>query len=151
MLKGISPLLPPELLAVLDAMGHGDTLVIADANFPAESMGENGIVIRCDGHGVPELLEAILKLFPIDQYVDDPVQLMEKVPGDTVATPIWDTYKEIIQKYDERGANTIGMLDRFDFYDEAKKAFCVIATGERAQYANILLKKGVVYENEALA
>lgn len=150
MLKGISPLLPPELLAVLDAMGHGDTLVIADANFPAESMGENGIVIRCDGHGVPKLLDAILKLFPIDQYVDNPVQLMEKVPGDTVDTPIWDTYKEIIAKYDERGAKTIGMLDRFDFYDETKKAYCVIATGERAQYANVLLKKGVVYENETL-
>ncbi len=150
MLKGISPLISPELLSVLDAMGHGDTLVIADGNFPAESMGENGIVIRCDGHGVPELLEAILKLFPLDQYVDQPVQLMEKVPGDTVATPIWDTYKELVAKYDERGDKTIGFLDRFKFYDETKEAFCVIATSERAQYANVLLKKGVVFENESI-
>lgn len=150
MLKGISPLISPELLSVLDAMGHGDTLVIADGNFPAESMGENGIVIRCDGHGVPELLEAILKLFPLDQYVDQPVQLMEKVPGDTVATPIWDTYKELVAKYDERGDKIIGFLDRFKFYDETKEAFCVIATSERAQYANVLLKKGVVFENESI-
>lgn len=151
MLKGISPLLPPALLCVLDEMGHGDTLVIADANFPAESMGANGYVIRCDGHGVPELLEAILKLFPLDQYVDEPVKLMEKVPGDTVATPIWGTYEDIVKKFDERGKNAIGKLDRFDFYDETKKAYCVIATGERAQYANVMLQKGVVYENEMLA
>lgn len=150
MLKGISPLISPELLSVLDAMGHGDTLVIADGNFPAESMGENGIVVRADGHGVPELLEAILKLFPLDQYVEKPVQLMEKVPGDTVATPIWDTYKELVSKFDERGDKTIGFLDRFKFYDETKKAFCVIATSERAQYANVLLQKGVVYENETI-
>lgn len=151
MLKGISPIISPELLHVLAAMGHGDTLVIADGNFPAESMGKNGVVIRADGHGVPELLDAILKLFPLDQYVDEPVKLMEKVPGDTVETPIWDKYKEIVSRYDERGEKTIGMLERFDFYDETKKAFCVIATSERAQYANVLLQKGVVYKNETLA
>lgn len=150
MLKGISPIIPPELLAVLDEMGHGDTLVIADANFPAQSMGEDHIVIRCDGHGGAELLEAILKLFPLDQYVEQPVHLMEKVPGDKVPTPIWDTYTQIIERYDFRGKDAIGKFERFDFYDETRKAYCVIATGERAQYANVMLQKGVVLEDEKI-
>ena len=99
MLKGISPLISPELLKVLCEMGHGDELVIADGNFPCESMGKNGIVVRADGHGVPELLDAILKLIPLDAYVEKPVALMEVVPGDTCPTPeIWDVYKKILQK-----------------------------------------------------
>ena len=101
MLKGIPEILSPELLKVLCEMGHSDRLVIADGNFPVESMGKNAITIRCDGHGVPEILEAILKVFPLDTYVEHPVNLMEVMPGDTVETPIWDTYKEIIRKYDE--------------------------------------------------
>ena len=104
MLKGIPEILSPELLKVLCEMGHSDRLVIADGNFPVESMGKNAITIRCDGHGVPEILEAILKLFPLDTYVEHPVNLMEVMPGDNVETPIWDTYKEIVSKYDERGA-----------------------------------------------
>ena len=80
-------------------MGHSDRLVISDGNFPAESMGKDAIVIRCDGHGVPEILDAILQVFPLDSYVEHPVNLMEVMPGDTVETPIWDTYKEIIRKY----------------------------------------------------
>ena len=103
MLKGIPQILSPELLMVLCEMGHGDRLVISDGNFPAESMGKDAIVIRCDGHGVPELLDAVLKLFPLDTYVEKPVNLMEVVPGDDVETPIWDTYKDIIAKYDKRG------------------------------------------------
>ena len=91
-------------------MGHSDRIVIADGNFPAESMGKNAIVIRCDGHGVPELLDAILKVFPLDIYVDKPVNLMEVMPGDTVETPIWDTYKEIVAKHDERGAMLSAIL-----------------------------------------
>ena len=90
MLKGISPLLSPELLKALDEMGHGDTLVIADGNFPAESVGKNAKVIRADGHGVPELLDAILTLFPLDTYVENPVYLMQVMPGDTAISPIWD-------------------------------------------------------------
>ena len=82
-------------------MGHSDRLVIADGNFPVESMGKNAITIRCDGHGVPEILDAILKLFPLDTYVEHPVNLMEVMPGDNVETPIWDTYKEIVAKYNE--------------------------------------------------
>ena len=144
MLKGIPPILSPELLKVLCEMGHSDRIVIGDGNFPAETMGKNAIVIRCDGHGVPELLDAILQVFPLDTYVEKPVSLMQVMPGDTVETPIWDTYKEIVAKHDARGSEAIGEIERFAFYDEAKKAYAVIATGETALYANIMLQKGVV-------
>ena len=144
MLKNIPPILSPELLKVLCEMGHSDRLVIADGNFPAESMGRNGIVIRCDGHGVPELLDAILTVFPLDTYVEKPVQLMEVMPGDPAETPIWDTYKEIIAKHDERGADTVGTIERFAFYEEAKQVYCIIATSEKAIYANVMLQKGVI-------
>lgn len=144
MLKGIPKILSPELLKVLCEMGHSDQLVIADGNFPSESMGKNAKVIRCDGHGVPELLEAILTVFPLDTYVEAPVSLMQVVPGDNVETPIWDEYKEIITKHDERGEKAIGQTERFAFYDEAKTAYAIIATGESALYANIMLQKGVV-------
>ena len=144
MLKGIPKILSPELLKVLCEMGHSDRIVIADGNFPAESMGKDAIVIRCDGHGVPELLDAILQVIPLDTYVDKPMNLMEVMPGDTVKTPIWDTYKEIVAKHDERGAACVGNIERFQFYEEAKKAYAIIATGEGAVYANVMLQKGVV-------
>ena len=144
MLKGIPKILSPELLKVLCEMGHSDRIVIADGNFPAESMGKDAIVIRCDGHGVPELLDAILQVIPLDTYVDKPMNLMEVMPGDPVKTPIWDTYKEIVAKYDERGAACVGNIERFQFYEEAKKAYAIIATGESAVYANVMLQKGVV-------
>ena len=144
MLKGIPKILSPELLKVLCEMGHSDRLVIADGNFPSESMGKNAKVIRCDGHGVPELLEAILTVFPLDTYVETPVSLMQVMPGDNVETPIWDEYKEIISRFDERGEKAIGQTERFAFYDEAKTAYAIIATGESALYANIMLQKGVV-------
>ena len=146
MLKGIPQILSPELLKVLCEMGHSDRLVISDGNFPAESMGKNAIVIRCDGHGVPEILDAILKVFPLDTYVEKPVTLMEVMPGDTVETPIWDTYEEIVTKHDERGGTAIGHIERFAFYEEAKTAYAIIATSEKALYANIMLQKGVVVE-----
>ena len=146
MLKGIPKILSPELLKVLAEMGHSDRLVISDGNFPAESMGKNAIVIRADGHGVPEILDAILQVFPLDTYVDYPVNLMEVMPGDPVETPIWDTYKEIVAKHDNRGAAAIGQIERFKFYDEAKQVYAIIATGESALYANIMLQKGVVVD-----
>ena len=146
MLKGIPKILPPELLKVLCEMGHSDRLVISDGNFPSESMGKNAIVIRMDGHGVPEILDAILQVFPLDTYTDKPVNLMEVMPGDTVETPIWDTYAEIVSKYDARGKEAIGNIERFKFYDEAKEVYCIIATGESALYANIMLQKGVVVD-----
>lgn len=144
MLKGIPEILSPDLLKVLAEMGHGDKIVISDGNFPSASMGKNGVVIRCDGHGVPELLDAVLQLFPLDTFVDKPVTLMKVVPGQEVATPIWDTYREIIAKYDSRGQDAIQFVERFDFYDEAKKAYAIIATGERALYACMILQKGVI-------
>lgn len=144
MLKGIPKILSPELLKVLCEMGHSDRIVIADGNFPAESMGKNSIVIRMDGHGVPEILDAILQLFPLDTYVEHPVSLMEVMPGDPAKTPIWDTYKEIISRYDDRGSLAVGYVERFAFYEQAKEAYAIIATGESAVYANVMLQKGVI-------
>lgn len=144
MLKGIPKILSPELLKILCEMGHSDTLVLADGNFPSESIGKNAKVVRCDGHGIPALLEAILKLFPLDSYVEHPVHLMDVMPGDPVKTPIWDTYKAIIAAQDARGSACIGTYERFAFYEKAKEAYCVIATGETALYGNLILQKGVV-------
>ena len=144
MLKNIPQILSPQLLKVLCEMGHSDQIVISDGNFPAESMGKDSIVIRCDGHGVAELLDAILTVFPLDTYIDKPVNLMEVMPGDDVETPIWDTYKEIVTKHDSRGASAVGNIERFAFYEEAKTAYCIIATSEKAVYANVMLQKGVV-------
>jgi len=144
MLKGIPPIISPELLKALCEMGHGDELVIADGNFPSHSIGKNAVVIRADGHGIPEILDAILQLIPLDPYVEKPVALMEVVPGDTCPTPeIWATYKEILNKY-EPDNHEIDMTERFAFYERAKGAYLIIATGETAIYANVLLKKGVV-------
>lgn len=144
MLKGISPLICPELLKALCEMGHGDELVIADGNFPCHSVGKNALVIRADGHGVPELLDVILELIPLDAYVEKPVALMDVVPGDTCPTPeIWATYRQILQRHEPDNC-AIDMMERFAFYERAKNAYLIIATGETAIYANILLKKGVV-------
>ena len=144
MLKGIPAILSPELLKVLCEMGHSDTIVIADGNFPSETIGKDAIVIRADGHGVPEILEAILKVFPLDTYVENPVSLMQVMPGDNAKTPIWDVYKKIVSEVDERGDKAFCEVERFEFYDEAKKAYAIIATSESALYANIILKKGVI-------
>lgn len=140
MLKGISPLISPQLLKVLSEMGHGDEIVLADAHFPAMSLGPQ--VIRADGVGVPELLEGILRLIPLDQYDSDHFTLMEIGGSDTVEPAIWSVYTDVL-----RGAEpttTPRFMERFAFYERAKKAYCIVATGERAQYANIILKKGVV-------
>ncbi len=141
MLKNIPKILSPEMVKTLMEMGHGDEIVIADGNFPAEAIGKR--VVRCDGHGVPELLDAIMQLFPLDTYTDKPVMLMEVVKGDPVVPTIWDEYKEIINKYEPENCK-IEMIERFAFYERAKTAYAVVATGEEAIYANIILKKGVV-------
>ncbi|MDO4293600.1 MAG: RbsD/FucU domain-containing protein [Eubacteriales bacterium] len=144
MLKGIPKILPPELLKVLCEMGHGDCLVIGDGNFPAESLGKEAIVIRMDGHDACAVLEAVLALFPLDTYVEHPVKLMQVTPGDPVETPIWEEYRRIVGNSDSRGEKAFGQLERFAFYEEAKKAYAVIATGESALYANMILQKGIV-------
>ena len=148
MLKNIPVIIPPILLKVLCEMGHGDSIVIADGNFPAESVGKNAIVIRMDGHGIPEILEAILKLLPLDQYVEKPVALMERCTGDNADVSIWEKYKKILKASGEGSAKSIQMLERFAFYDEAKKAYAVIATGETSQYANIILQKGCIIKGK---
>lgn len=143
MLKNIPPILSPELLKVLCEMGHGDEIILADGNFPAESIGKDAIVIRADGHGTVELLEAILQFLPLDQYVENAVALMKVVDGDPCKPTIWDSYK---QKLNESGNDPakIEMVERFAFYERAHHAYAIIATGESAIYANVLLKKGVV-------
>lgn len=144
MLKGIPKILSPELLKTLCEMGHSDRLVIADGNFPAESIGAGHKVIRMDGHGACEVLEAVLQLFPLDTYVEHPVNLMQVMPGDPVETPIWEDYKEIVRKADARGESAIGQIERFAFYEEARSAYAIVATGEGALYANVMLQKGTV-------
>ena len=143
MLKGISPLISPELLKVLCEMGHGDEVVLADANFPAESMGRR--VVRADGIGAAELLRAILPLFPLDQYDESNFVLMSVVPGDPVEPVIWDEYRATLTAYEPDAK--IQTIDRFAYYERAKKAYCIVATGESAQCANILLKKGVIRQH----
>lgn len=144
MLKGIPPVLSPDLLRALCQMGHGDELVIADGNFPSESVGKNAVVIRADGHGVPEILDAVLSLVPLDTYVERPVALMAVAEGDTCGTPaIWERYESLLDRYEPEN-HKIDYMERYDFYRRAEKAFLIIATGEKAIYANILLKKGVV-------
>ena len=141
MLKGIPNILSPELLKILMEMGHGDEIVIVDGNYPAASHAQR--LVRLDGHGVPEILKAIVTFFPFDQFVQKPVTLMSKVPGSDVETPIWDVFKDIIRTVDEKAAD-VGFEERFAFYERAKKAYAIIATGESALYANIILKKGVI-------
>ncbi len=143
MLKGIPTIIPPELLKIMMEMGHGDELVLSDGNFPAAAYAQR--LVRCDGHGIPEILDAILKFFPLDPYVETPAILMQVVPGDTVKTPIWDEYKNIVKKH-EPVNNRFENMERFAFYERAKKAYAIVATGESALYANIILKKGVVVE-----
>lgn len=144
MLKGIPEMLSPELLKTLCEMGHGDYLVIADGNFPSESVGKDTRVIRCDGHGVPELLEAILKVIPTDTYVEHPVNLMAPEPQDPDYFPIWDTIYELVEKAEGNSRTKIGFIERFAFYDKSRKAYVVIATGEQAVYVNVMIQKGVI-------
>ena len=147
MLRNIPPILSPALLKALREMGHGDTLVLADRNFPSESIGRNSIVIRYDGFGIPELLDAILTLFPVDTYVPKPISFMQVVPGDPVETPIWEEYTAIIKR---RGEAPEALLDpveeveRFAFYEKAAAAYLIIATGETALYGNVILQKGTL-------
>ncbi len=142
MLKGISPLLSPELLKTLAAMGHGDEIVIGDGNFPADTTGKR--CVRCDGHGANEILDAILQLFPLDDFVDAPVTLMEVVPGSMPdgEPTIWAKFRKTIAQYEPSAQ--IGYEERFAFYERSRNAYATIQTGESALYACIILKKGVI-------
>ena len=147
MLKNIPSILSPELLKVLSEMGHSARICIGDGNFPGASMAkaEGAIFLRADGHGIPELLDAILQVFPLDAYVEKPAMLMEKMERDKdLEIPVWDEYKKVIAKHDSRGADAVGAYERFEFYEEAKKCYCILQSGETAIYANIILQKGVI-------
>lgn len=140
MLKGINPILSPELLKILSEMGHGDEIVIGDGNFPAAALAKR--LVRADGINVPEMLDAVLGVFPLDQYDSNHFVLMEIVPGDPFVPHIWDKYNEILKKYEPESEAV--HMERFAYYERAKNAYAVIATGEMSQYANIILKKGCV-------
>ena len=141
MLKGIPEIISPELMKVLLEMGHGDEIVIADGNFPAASMARR--LVRAGGHHIPYLLDAILMFFPLDTFVDHPVILMAVVEGDRTRPTIWEEYRKIIGNH-EKQFNDFQWIERFDFYQRARDGYCVVATGEKELYANIILKKGVV-------
>lgn len=141
MLRNIPPIISPELMRILMEMGHGDEIVLADGNFPAASVAQR--LIRCDGHGVPEILEAILKFFPLDQYVEQAVALMSVVPGDSTKPTIWKKYRSIVVESGEKFSD-FESVERFAFYERARKAYAIVATSESALYANIILKKGVI-------
>lgn len=144
MLKNVPSILSPELLKVLMEMGHTDEIVIADGNFPGASLAKR--LIRLDGHGVPELLDAILKFFPLDIYVEKPVALMQVVAGDDYKPTIWETYREVISASGEKFSD-FEYMDKWKFYDRTKEAYAVVMTSEAALYANVILKKGVVVED----
>lgn len=140
MLKGISPLLSPELLTTLHRMGHGDEIVLADAHFPGETC--NARVLRADGLGIAPLLDAILPLFELDAYVADPIIMMDAVEGDSLDPSVGKNYLEAIRRHAPE-APAPALIDRFAFYERARQAFAVVMTGELAKYGNIILKKGV--------
>jgi L-fucose mutarotase len=140
MLKGISPLISPELLGVLARMGHGDEIVLADAHFPGETFNSN--VLRADGLQITDLLAAILPLFELDAYVASPLSMMQAVPGDSLDPSVEKKYLQSIHLTNPNVA-PIARVERFAFYERAKKAFAVVMTGETAKYGNIILTKGV--------
>lgn len=142
MLKNIPPILSPELLKVLAEMGHGDEIVLGDANFPSASLAKR--LVRADGHGIPALLDAILQLFPLDTFVEKPAALMDNgAPGSP--PPVWQQYEACIAYHE--GKRSMEYLERYAFYVRAQKAYAIVATGETALYANVILKKGVVEES----
>ena len=137
MLKSINPLLSGDLLAILSDMGHGDEIVITDANFPAASVAQR--LIRLPGLSATDVLAAVLSVFPLDDFVDHPATAMD-APGERPA--IYPEFEAALQEAEGR-AIALEPVDRFAFYDRARVAYAVIATGERRLYANIILKKGV--------
>lgn len=141
MLKNIPKIISPELMKVMMEMGHSDVLIIADANYPAAAHAKR--LIRLEGVEVPELLEAILPFFPLDNFIEHPVRLMENLPTEPVPE-IWDVYDSILRKHDaDRAFGEFKLIDRLPFYEESEKAYLIVQTGTTARYANIVLQKGV--------
>ncbi|WP_448554420.1 L-fucose mutarotase [Thalassotalea montiporae] len=140
MLNNISPLISPELLLAIYQMGHGDEIVLADAHFPGHSCNQN--VIRADGLKVADLLDAILPLMQLDQYVESPAIMMQVVPGDSADSQVEQDYHAKLSQHQPEHA-AIAKAERFEFYQRAEQAFAVVMTGETRKYGNIILKKGV--------
>jgi L-fucose mutarotase len=141
MLKGIPSILSPELLYLIAQMGHGDELVLADGNFPAVSLAKR--VVRADGHGVLPILEAVLQLFPLDEFVEQPAAVMRRVDAPDEAAPIWNEFQKLLDTAQDKRVS-IERVERFAFYERAKQAFGVVATSETALYGNLIIKKGVI-------
>lgn len=142
MLKQIPPVISPELMLLLMEMGHGDELVIADGNYPAAANARR--LVRADGHGAVELVEAILKLLPIDTFVENVAMVMQPVDPGTEDPPIWKSFSEQLFRAEGR-VIPLTRIGRHDFYQRSRDAFAIVATGETALYANLILKKGVVH------
>jgi L-fucose mutarotase len=140
MLKGIPDVISPDLLKILDEMGHGDELVIGDSNFPSASNAKR--LVRCDGNRMTLILDAILKLFPLDIYTDKSITLMKS--GNNSVPEIYSEVKDIILQYDDRGEETIDYIDRFKFYEKAKNAYAIVASSERKLYGCVIIRKGVI-------
>jgi len=138
-LKGISKVISPDLLAVLARMGHGDEIILADAHFPGHSIGPQ--VLRADGLTVAQLIDGILPLFELDSYAT-PLTMMAVVEGDTLDPELEADYRAVIRKH-VAGEPKLERIDRFAFYDRAKNAFVIVITGELRKYGNLILKKGV--------
>ena len=145
MLRTINPLLSPELLHILASMGHGDTLVIADANFPGEQIARaNGCrYVRLDGILATDVLKAVLELMPLDDFVKDPAYVMEVVGDAAEVPPVVTEFQTVINEVADNPA-PISAIERFDFYDLSKQSYAIVQTGERRLYGNIIVKKGVV-------
>ncbi len=141
MLKNIPSLMPPELMKILMEMGHGDELLLCDGNYP--KLGCPPLCVRMDGHGIAEILDAILTFLPLDTYVEHPAALMAVMPDDPYVPAVWDMYSAIGKKHEKAGLCE-EMIDRFAFYERGKRCYACVATSETALYANIILKKGVV-------
>lgn len=147
MLTNIPAILSPELLAVLCEMGHSDVIVLGDANFPGKRFAHEGNCkfLRADGISGAALLEAVLQVIPTDSYTDNPVLLMQTMECDKhLDIAIWKDYEAIVERNDPRGKSAVGYLERFAFYEAAKKAYCIVQTGETQIYANVIIQKGVI-------
>lgn len=143
MLKDIPEIISPELMKVIMEMGHGDELCLVDVNFPAASMAQR--LIRADGHNIPDLMEAILRFYPLDVFVEKPAVLMDAPAGDEPA--VWGKFEQVLKERDFAGAfKEFEKMERFDFYDRAKKCYALVATSEHEAYSNIILKKGVIFK-----
>ncbi len=142
MLKSIDPLLSPDLLAALRAMGHGDTIALVDANFPAAANAQR--LIRLDGHGVIRVLDAVLSVLPLDDFAPDAAIRMDVVGDATAERPVFADFRACLARHESQPGQALGALERHAFYAAARAAFAIVATGETQLYGNILLRKGVI-------